>query len=244
MLPHPPSPYPDHGSKSDRSSVSTATSVSLQTYRSEGPWHFATGRCHREARYHMKINLPVFKDEDTKDAVTYQSWRWDLTVYHHAGCQDHTLLPYAIQSLQGYPGELVRSSRTDNVLTILDEHYNSVKALDTLNKELFQLWMGEKETALDWGVCLWRHLQVLAASFPECFPPDHVAELKYDYFYGGLPKWLKGPTWRPAHTGRCTPTTCKLWGKPKRRTPWNPLKAKPLTLQQNPRQPVSAPWGS
>ena len=29
----------------------------------------------------MKINLPVFKDEDAIDAVTYQSWRWDLTVY-------------------------------------------------------------------------------------------------------------------------------------------------------------------
>ena len=33
----------------------------------------------------MKINLPVFKDEDAKDAVTYQSWRWDLTVYQCAG---------------------------------------------------------------------------------------------------------------------------------------------------------------
>ena len=26
----------------------------------------------------MKINLPIFKDEDAKDAVTYQSWKWDL----------------------------------------------------------------------------------------------------------------------------------------------------------------------
>ena len=26
----------------------------------------------------MKINLPIFKDEDAKDAVTYQSWRWGL----------------------------------------------------------------------------------------------------------------------------------------------------------------------
>ena len=26
---------------------------------------------------------------------------------------------------------------------------------------------------------------------PECFPPDHMAELKCDCFYGGLPKWLK-----------------------------------------------------
>ena len=47
----------------------------------------------RETRGHMKINLPIFKDEEAKDVITYQSWRWDLTVYHHAGCQDHILLP-------------------------------------------------------------------------------------------------------------------------------------------------------
>ena len=101
----------------------------------------------------MKINLPVFKDKDAKDAVTYQSWRWDLMVYECAGCRDHTLLPYAIRSLQGYPGELVQSSSTDitldNVLMILDEHYNNAKVLDALNQELFQLWMADKETLLD-----------------------------------------------------------------------------------------------
>ena len=110
----------------------------------------------------MKINLPIFKDEDAKDAVTYQSWRWDLTMYRCVGCRDCTLLPYTIRSLQGYPGELVQSSGThitlDYVLTILDEHYNNVKALDVLNQELFQLQMADKETVLDWGICLSRHL--------------------------------------------------------------------------------------
>ena len=143
----------------------------------------------------MKINLPIFKDEDAKDAVTYQSWRWDLTVYRCAGCRDRTLLPYAIRSLQGYPGELVQSSGTDitldDVLTILDEHYNNVKALDALNQELFQMRMADKETVSDWGVCLSRHLQILAASFPDHFPPECVAKLKRDHFYGGLPKRLK-----------------------------------------------------
>ena len=97
----------------------------------------------------MKINLPVFKDEDAKDAVTYQSWRWDLMVYQCAACRDCTLLSYAIRSLQGYPGELVWSSSMDitldDVLTILDEHYNNVKALDALNQELFQLQMANKK---------------------------------------------------------------------------------------------------
>ena len=76
----------------------------------------------------------------------------------------------------------------DNVLTIFDEHYNSVKGFDSLNQELFQLQMADKESVLDWGVCLLWHLQVLAASFPDCFLLDHVAELKRDCFYGRLPK--------------------------------------------------------
>ena len=115
-------------------------------------------------------------------------------VYWHAGCRDQMLLPYAIRSLQGYPGELLQSSgmgiTLDDVLTILDEHYN-MKVLDALNQELFQLWMADNETVSDWGICLLRHLQVLTASFPDHFPPDHVAELKRDYFYGRPPKQLK-----------------------------------------------------
>ena len=79
----------------------------------------------------------------------------------------------------------------DNVLIILDEHYNNVKALDVLNQELFQLQMADKETVSDWGICLSRHLQVLATSFPDHFPPDQVVELKRDHFYGRLPKQLK-----------------------------------------------------
>ena len=88
--------------------------------------------------------------------------------------------------------ELVWSSGTDitldDVLMILNEHYNNVKALHTLNQELFQMRMADKETVSDWGVCLSRYLQILAAYFPDCFPPDHVAELKRDHFYGGLSK--------------------------------------------------------
>ena len=123
----------------------------------------------------MKRNLPVFKDEDAKEAVTYQSWRWDLIVYQQVGCGDFTLLPDAIRSLQGYPVKLVWSSSMDitldDVLTILDKHYNNMKVLDALNQELFQLWMMDKAIVLNWGICLSRHLQVLAASFPDHFPP-------------------------------------------------------------------------
>ena len=74
---------------------------------------------------------------------------------------------------------------------ILDEHYNNVKVLDVLNQELFQLQMADKETVSDRGICLSRHLQILAASFPGHFPPDRLVELKRNHFYGRLPKQLK-----------------------------------------------------
>ena len=96
--PQPPSPSPDCRFESHRSSasmVSLMLSLSDSSKGSEHPWQ---GRWCGEAGAYMKINLPIIKDEDTKDAVTYHSWRWDLTVYHHVGCRDHTLLLYAIWS--------------------------------------------------------------------------------------------------------------------------------------------------
>ena len=119
LSPQFPLPSPDCGFKSNRSSLSMAFLMSSRSDRSDGSLHSQDGA-------HMKINLPVFKDEHAKDAVTYQSWRWDLMVYQCTGCRDYTLLPYAIRSLQGYPAELVQSSSMDitldDVLTILDEH--------------------------------------------------------------------------------------------------------------------------
>ena len=202
------SPSPDQGFESNRSPVSMASSVSLQSDRSEDSQHCHHGRHHRESRGHMKINLPVFNDEDMKDAITYKSWRWDLTVYHWVGCQDHTLLPYTIWSLQGYPGEFMRTSgmdiTLDNVLTILDEHYNNVKALDALSQELFQLQMGEKETVSEWGVQLSSHHQVLAASFPECFPLIMWLSWSMNTSMVGYPNVSRPwwPIWRPAHRRR------------------------------------------
>ena len=50
------------------------SSMSSQLDCSDGSGHPRQGRRHREETG-MKINLPIFKDEDAKDAVTYQSWR-------------------------------------------------------------------------------------------------------------------------------------------------------------------------
>ena len=72
-MPRIPSLSPDRGFKSDQSSTSVASLMSSQSDHSNRSGHSRHGRRHREET-HMKINLPIFKDEDAKDAVTYQSW--------------------------------------------------------------------------------------------------------------------------------------------------------------------------
>ena len=88
----------------------------------------------------------------------------------------------------------MRSCRTDitlnNVLTILDEHYNNIKALDALNQELFQLQMGKRRLCQT-GAFDCQGIFVLVASLPECFLPDCMAQLKHDCFHGRLPKHFK-----------------------------------------------------
>ena len=76
-----PSPSPECEFKSDRSSLSTTSSMSSRSDWSHGSRCSRWGRQHWEEGACMKINLPIFKDEDAKDAVTYQSCRWDLTMY-------------------------------------------------------------------------------------------------------------------------------------------------------------------
>ena len=71
LSPHFSLPSLDHGFESDRSSLSMASSISSRSDRADRSQHSQRGRWHQEDGVCMNINLPIFKDEDAKDAVTY-----------------------------------------------------------------------------------------------------------------------------------------------------------------------------
>ena len=193
-LPQFPSHSLDCGFRSNRSSLLMASLMSSRSDRSDRSWHSQQGRWHWEDGAHMKINLPVFKDQDAKDTVIYQSWRWNLIVYHCVGCRDHTLLPYAIWSLQGYPGELVQSSGTD--ITLDDVGWSWMNTI--IMWKHCTHWIrsysnyGWQTKKLYWtGVSISQDIsRFWPLPFPTAFP-NWVAELKRGHFYGRLPKWLK-----------------------------------------------------
>ena len=93
-----PSPSLDQRFESNGSLVLTSSSVSSRSNRSRGSRCQHCGWHHWELTGYMKISLPIFKDEDKKDAITYQSWHWDIMVYHQARCLDCNCLPMSFVS--------------------------------------------------------------------------------------------------------------------------------------------------
>ena len=170
-------------------------SMSSWSDHSDGSRHSRQGRRHWEDM-HMKINLPIFKDKDAKDAVTYQSWRWDLMVYRHARCRDWyplTIHHQVLTRLSWRTG--MEFWYRHNPRWCVDD---SGWTLQQCEKHLMCWikscsnckWLIRRlcQTAVSASPDTYKYWQ---QSFPDCFPPDCVAELKRDCFYGGLPKWLK-----------------------------------------------------
>ena len=106
--------------------------------------------------FRVKVNLPTFKDEKAKDAVTYHLWQWDISVFHCFSWDDHHLLPYVFRSLQGFPWDLARSLGEDatlgDVLQMLDKHYSVMMTFDALHKEFYSLKQGMGENVAEFEV--------------------------------------------------------------------------------------------
>ena len=130
----------------------------------------------------VKVNLPIFKDEKTKDAVTKHSWQWGTAIFICSGWNDQHLLPYVFWSLQGFPGDLARSLGEDatfsDILQMLDEHYRIVLMFEALCKELYSLKQGSGENVATFGVCLSQQVQILQSEYPGRIQQEHVEEMK------------------------------------------------------------------
>ena len=117
----------------------------------------------------VKVNLLIFKDEKTKDAVTYHSWWWAVAICSHLGWNNQLLLPYVFWSLQGFPGDLARSLGKDttlnDILQMLNEHYGIVMKFDTLSKEPYSLKQGSEENVAKFGMHL-SQVQILQLEYP------------------------------------------------------------------------------
>ena len=96
------------------------------------------GAAHSGWGLQVKVNLPTFKDEKMKDAVTYHSWWWEMAIFHCSGWDNQQLQLCIFCSLQGFPGDLAQSLGKDatlsDILQMWDEHYGVVMMFDALSE--------------------------------------------------------------------------------------------------------------
>ena len=142
----------------------------------------------------VKVNLPIFKDEKVKDAVTYHSCWWDVTIFHWSGWDDEYLLPYIFCLLQGFLCYLTSSLGKDatlcDVLQMLVKHYGVVMTFNALSKEFYSLKQGSSGNIAEFGVCLSQQVQILQLEYPGSIHQVHMEEMKCGCFYEGLnPKY-------------------------------------------------------
>ena len=140
--------------------------------------------------------MPIFKDEKTKDAVTYCSYQWDVTIFCHLGWDNQHLLPHVLWSLQEFLRDLARSLGEDpilnDVLKMLEKYYGMVMTFDALSKELYCLKQGSGKNIATFGVCLSQEVQILQLEYPGMIQKEHIEEMKPDHLYEGLnPKYHK-----------------------------------------------------
>ena len=121
----------------------------------------------------VKVNLPIFRDEKSKDVVTYHSWWWDVAIFCWSGWDDQhffTLCLLLTCWLQGFPGDLARSLDEDatlnDILWKLDEHYGVVMTFDALNKELYSLKQGSSNNVTRFQIHLLKQVQILQSEYP------------------------------------------------------------------------------
>ena len=88
------SPSSGDGSSNLGSNQHSQQSI-LMGVSEESKWPVQPGRDLRK-----KVNLPIFKDDKTKDVVTYCLWQWDVAIFCHSGWDDQHLVPYVFWSFQ------------------------------------------------------------------------------------------------------------------------------------------------
>ena len=73
-----------------------------------------------------------------------------------------------------------------DILQTLDEHYGVVMMFDALSKELYSFKQGSGENVAEFGVCLSQQVQILQSEYPGRIHPEHIEEMRCDYFYKAL----------------------------------------------------------
>ena len=163
----PPESLPDDSDEESDDIVAYDTTTSRYTTRTERDRrerrdnHLAYRRHRRERRHgpngrHKKLNLPIFRDSSSDNAITYDDWRSEVDNYVREGHSHQLIRDSVLSALEGRPHHTAKAAMVDgdgslkSIMSALDQVYGGATTYTTLLNKLNSIQQGYAEPAKDY----------------------------------------------------------------------------------------------
>ena len=163
----PPESLPNDSDEESDDIVTYDTTMSRYTTRTEQDRrerrdnHLAHRRCHRERRHSpngrcKKLNLPIFRDSSSDNAITYDDWRSEVDNYVREGHSHQLNRDLVLSALEGRPRHTAKAAMVDgdgslkSIMSALDQVYGGATTYTTLLNKLNSVQQGYAEPTKDY----------------------------------------------------------------------------------------------
>ena len=162
-----PESLPDDSDEESDDIVVYDTATSRYTTRTERDRRerrdnrLAQRRHHRERRHGLngrckKLNLPIFRDSSSDNAITYDDWRSEVDNYVREGHSHQLIRDSVLSALEGRPRHTAKAAMVDgdgslkSIMSALDQVYGGATTYTTLLNKLNSIQQGYAEPAKDY----------------------------------------------------------------------------------------------
>ena len=103
-----------------------------------------------------KLNLPIFRDSSSDNAIMYDDWRSEVDNFVREGHSSNLIRDSVLSTLEGRPRHTAKAAMEDgdgtlkSVMSTLDQVYGGATTYTTLLNKLNSVQQGYDETAKDY----------------------------------------------------------------------------------------------
>ena len=163
----PPESLPDDSDEESDDIVAYDTTTSRHTTRSKRDRRERRDNClahrrHRRERHHgpngchKKLNLPIFRDSSSDNAMTYDDWCSEVDNYVREGHSHQLIRDSVLSTLEGRPHHTAKAAMVDgdgslkSIMSTLDKVYGGATTYTTLLNKLNSIKQGYAKPAKDY----------------------------------------------------------------------------------------------
>ena len=137
------------------------TTITDHDRRERRDHRLANRRCRHERRRGpggrpKKLNLPIFRDSSSDNAITYDDWRSEVDNFVREGHSSNLIRDSVLSTLEGRPRHTAKAAMEDgdgslrSVMSALDQVYGGATTYTTLLNKLNSVQQGYDESAKDY----------------------------------------------------------------------------------------------